>query len=43
LLPKLRRECGFPGTPVNRHLVLNVFEEQTGEGSLAVGWLRRSI
>jgi hypothetical protein len=39
----LRKECGVPRDPGNRHLVLHAFGEQRGEGSLADGWLRRSI
>jgi len=31
---------GVPGTPINRDSVLHAFGEQTGEGSLADGWLR---
>jgi hypothetical protein len=37
------RECGVPRYPGNRHLVLHAFGEHRGEGSLADGWLRRSI
>jgi hypothetical protein len=38
-------EEGMRGSrcPGNCHLVLHAFGEQTGEGSLADGWLRRSI